>query len=155
MKHFPYGIEYASRQSVLLQATYIILPLPSGLTIQIHDQALWATHSPRSSRLRFTNSEFPEDQALLYTSPDDESKTCTFRLSVNRGKVLCKLAENMYKDHPIRFDTKITAEGDSNGDCNFGQVTVATNGTIDDSLSNCNCSSLWGWGWSFYDEVHI
>ncbi|RDX93468.1 hypothetical protein CR513_24264, partial [Mucuna pruriens] len=79
---------------------------------------------------KWSSSEFPQEYALIYTLLDDESKTSTFRLSVNTDKVLCRLTDNFCEDHPTQFQLKVTAERDHNGDYNFGQVLLGAKGTF-------------------------
>jgi len=77
---------------------------------------------------KWSSSEFPQEYALVYTSLDDGSRTSTLRLSVNTDMVLCRLADDMCKQHPVRCHAKITALRDSRGDCKFGEVLVSQDG---------------------------
>jgi len=84
---------------------------------------------------RWSSSEFPEEYALVYTSLDDASRISTLRLSINTDMVLCRHADDMCKEHPVRFHVKITALRDSRGDCNFGEVLVVSeDGDIGDPI---------------------
>ncbi|RDX93469.1 hypothetical protein CR513_24265, partial [Mucuna pruriens] len=119
----------------------------SGDAIQIHDlgssMGNTATSDDKSVMVEFyrwSGSEFPEEYALIYTSLDDSSKTSTLRLSVNRDKVLYRLADNLFKDHSVRFRVKLTAEKDSNGDYQFGKVIVVANSENESPLDSAEFS---------------
>ncbi|QCD78178.1 hypothetical protein DEO72_LG1g1810 [Vigna unguiculata] len=83
---------------------------------------------------KWSTTEFPQEYVLVYTSLDDPFRTSAFRLSANTDMVLCRLAGDMCKKHPVRCRVNITALRDSRGDCRFGEVAVSQQGDEDPSV---------------------
>ncbi|RDX61110.1 hypothetical protein CR513_60688, partial [Mucuna pruriens] len=77
---------------------------------------------------KWSSAEFPREYALTYTSFVDKSIFSISRLSVNRERVLLRLADSLCHDHPARLHMELTAERDHSGIFNFGKVTVLVDG---------------------------
>ncbi|KAK8468489.1 hypothetical protein PHAVU_006G035600 [Phaseolus vulgaris] len=79
---------------------------------------------------KWSSAAFPEEYALVCTSPFDKSKRSIFRLRVNPEMVLLRLAESVCDHHGVRlFHMELSAQRD-NMDCfNLGKVRVVVDGT--------------------------
>lgn len=77
---------------------------------------------------QWSSPEFHTELAVIYSSPIDNSRFSIFRLSSSQDRVLCRLADFLCDNHPLRLHMEVTAEKDHNGYFKFGSVRVVVEG---------------------------